>query len=180
MVSNAPPMTFARVGRRGWRRRVALRNFDEKAVRVLHEHHVADAAIGSLQRRRLAAFAIDVRVRGFQPGHHRIHVAHREDQAGRARVLEVRMHGLAVDIFVVNQFDAQFRSWDMQDRGPRLRARGVAHVDDPWRAIEWARRIRHFQAQNVAIERHGPLDVFDDVAEAAHADHVAGRGGRLG
>ena len=105
-------------------------------------------------------------------GENRIQVAHAQDHVGRARIVKARVLGLALDVLVLDQLDADFRSRHLQRHVARLSAQGVAQFRD--------RRIRreglvdsYFKPQSIAIKRQRFVEVLHDVRKIADAHDLA-------
>ena len=64
-----------------------------------------------------------VRAGFLQTARHHIDIFDQNRQIGRARILKARLRRLALDVFVIDQFNAQRRSGNLHHRNMRLGAR---------------------------------------------------------
>ncbi len=174
VLDGQPDTNAADVGRT-WRRRLAgrrLHQLDEVAIGILHHDAARLAAEGHVNRR--PAGRHDRRAHRLQPREDRIQLPHDQNERERAGVLNAALDRLALGLFHLDDLDAGPHRRRTADRPSKLRVREPEHVSQRRILIRVRRRALNVEAEPVAIERDGLVEIADDGAEeVAHADDEA-------
>ena len=147
-----------------------LHQLKEEPVRILQQRYT-----GAVVQRDGRTPSTEDSRRLFEAGEDGVHVTDRDNQVRGTRVVKASADRAALDVLVLDDLDTERRFRNGHAGEQCLRTKGVR---DPHRGIprKQPRGAVDLEAEHVAVELDGPVEVRHDVTEVADAgDDSCGR-----